>query len=133
MRKAARDEIPPDQAIRLRHAREARGFADAKAAAKFFAWKYNSYAQHENGLRGLRRKVAEKYATAYGVTVGWLLTGEGDRTPAKLRPRGQAQQQPTRRQDDREWVDRRIGSLTPGELARARTLLGAAFPDKSDV
>jgi phage repressor protein C with HTH and peptisase S24 domain len=66
----------PDFAKRLEKARVARGFASAKAAAKYFGWKYDSYAQHESGLRGIGR-AADKYAKAYRVSEGWLLTGEG--------------------------------------------------------
>lgn len=55
----------------------ARGFTDAKAAATYFGWKYDSYIQHENGTRGLSR-AASKYAKAFRVNVGWLLNGEGD-------------------------------------------------------
>ena len=66
----------PDYAIRLRQARERRGFKDAKAAADYFGWKYDSYAQHENGLRGITR-AADRYAKAFKVSKGWLLTGEG--------------------------------------------------------
>lgn len=66
----------PDYAKRLEKARIARGFDTAKAAAKYFGWIYDTYAQHESGLRGIGR-VAGKYATAYRVSEGWLLTGEG--------------------------------------------------------
>jgi len=66
----------PDAAKRLEKARLARGFEDAKAAATYFGWKYDTYAQHENGLRGLVRAV-DKYAKAFRVSEAWLLTGEG--------------------------------------------------------
>lgn len=66
----------PETAKRLEQARVARGFADAKAAARFFGWKYDTYAQHENGTRGISR-AAETYARAFRVSPGWLLTGEG--------------------------------------------------------
>lgn len=66
----------PAEAQRLRLARKRRGFKSAKDAAEFFAWSYNSYAQHENGTRGIK-KAARKYAIAYRVSEGWLLTGEG--------------------------------------------------------
>lgn len=68
----------PEQAQRLVEARIKRGFKDAKAAAVYFGWKYNSYAQHESGLRGLRKDTAERYARAYRVSPAWLLTGEGE-------------------------------------------------------
>lgn len=133
MRKKAADEVLPDQAIRLRQAREARGFPDAKAAAKFFGFVYDTYAQHENGNRGIRRAVAERYGKAYGVSPAWLLTGEGTRVAAvPTRPiRHQRQQQPNRREvDDLEWFDDLLNSLTPDELTRAKTLFYAAFPHK---
>lgn len=66
----------PDEAKRLEQARIARGFPDAKSAAKFFGWNYYTYVQHENGTRGISR-AAEKYASAFRVSPGWLLTGEG--------------------------------------------------------
>lgn len=66
----------PDYAKRLEDARVARGFKTAKAACDFFGWNYNSYAQHEQGNRGISRASA-KYARSYRVSEGWLLTGEG--------------------------------------------------------
>lgn len=66
----------PDQAKRLEQARKARGFGTPKKAATFFGWKYETYIQHEQGLRGISR-AAGKYATAFKVSEGWLLTGEG--------------------------------------------------------
>lgn len=69
------DDRPP-AAIRLEQARRVRGFADAKAASKFFGWSYPTYIQHESGERGIVR-AASKYAKAFRVSEGWLLTGEG--------------------------------------------------------
>ncbi|WP_368649550.1 helix-turn-helix domain-containing protein [Brucella intermedia] len=66
----------PDFAKRLEEARLARGFKTAKSACDFFGWNYNSYAQHEQGNRGISR-VSAKYAKAYRVSEAWLLTGEG--------------------------------------------------------
>ena len=66
----------PDYAKRLEGARIARGFKTAKSACDFFGWNYNSYAQHEQGNRGISR-VSAKYAKAYRVSEAWLLTGEG--------------------------------------------------------
>ncbi len=64
------------EARRLEQARIARGFKDAKAAAAYFGWKYDSYIQHERGERGLSRSAA-RYAKALRVSRAWLLTGEG--------------------------------------------------------
>lgn len=66
----------PNAAKRLEEARIARGFKTSKEAATYFGWSYDTYAQHENGTRGIIR-AAEKYAKAYRVSAGWLLTGEG--------------------------------------------------------
>lgn len=66
----------PDYAKRLERARLARGFPTAKDAARFFGWPYDTYAQHENGTRGIGRAAA-KYAKAFRASEGWLLTGEG--------------------------------------------------------
>ena len=66
----------PDPAKRLEKARLARGFQTAKDAATYFGWSYPTYAQHEQGLRGIPRAAA-KYAKAFRVSEGWLLTGEG--------------------------------------------------------
>lgn len=67
----------PEPAKRLKQAREERGFRSAKDAAVFFGWNYDTYAQHENGLRGIGRAV-KRYALAFRVSEAWLLTGEGD-------------------------------------------------------
>ncbi|MCF1502947.1 LexA family transcriptional regulator [Afifella sp. H1R] len=66
----------PDYAKRLQQAREARGLATAKDAARRFGWVYETYIQHEQGIRGITR-AASKYAKAFRVSEGWLLTGEG--------------------------------------------------------
>lgn len=67
----------PDFAKRLEIARRARLFDSAKAATDFHGWKYDTYVQHERGERGITR-AAQKYARAYKVSAGWLLTGEGE-------------------------------------------------------
>ncbi len=41
-----------------------------------YGWKYETYVQHERGERGLSRS-AGRYADAFRVSEGWLLTGEG--------------------------------------------------------
>lgn len=66
----------PEPAQRLEQARKARGFKTPKAAASFFGWSYETYIQHEQGTRGISR-AAGKYAKAFRVSEGWLLTGEG--------------------------------------------------------
>jgi len=61
---------------RLKAARSAKGFATATDAARAHGWKEATYLGHENGTRGMGR-AAPQYAKAFGVTVGWLLNGEG--------------------------------------------------------
>jgi phage repressor protein C with HTH and peptisase S24 domain len=63
---------------RLQFARENAGFENATDAARAFAWNENTYRSHENGERGLRPAVAERYAKAFRTSAAWLLTGEGD-------------------------------------------------------
>ncbi|MBZ9852828.1 helix-turn-helix domain-containing protein [Mesorhizobium sp. CA13] len=65
-----------EQAARLKKAREMRGFDSAKAAASYFGFNYNTYAQHENGRAGITR-AAKEYARAFRVREAWLITGEG--------------------------------------------------------
>ncbi|WP_208438777.1 XRE family transcriptional regulator [Bartonella grahamii] len=69
-------EQKPDQAIRLTEARIAKGFKSARAAAQYYGWPYYTYIQHEQGVRGIN-KAASRYAKAFNVSTGWLLTGEG--------------------------------------------------------
>lgn len=71
------DEQKPEPAIRLEKARIARGFKSPKEAAKYFGWVYETYIQHEQGIRGLSRQ-SKKYADAFRVSEAWLLTGEGE-------------------------------------------------------
>ncbi len=62
---------------RLQTARQRAGFENATDAARAFGWNENTYRSHENGERGLKKDIAEKYARAFGVSPAWLLTGEG--------------------------------------------------------
>jgi len=66
----------PEAAKRLESARVKRGFATAKDAARYFGWVYETYIQHEQGIRGIGRQ-SKKYADAFRVSEAWLLTGEG--------------------------------------------------------
>ncbi|ACB97373.1 transcriptional regulator, XRE family (plasmid) [Beijerinckia indica subsp. indica ATCC 9039] len=60
---------------RLRRARKNAGFPSATEAARAFGWNANTYRSHENGERGVRMAMAERYAKAFRVSVPWLLTG----------------------------------------------------------
>lgn len=62
---------------RLQEARKKAGYSTAPAAAEALGVKPATYYQHENGLRGITRKNAERYAAFYRVDLAWLLTGHG--------------------------------------------------------
>lgn len=66
---------------RLRAARKAAGYATAKDAAEAFGWNRNTVTSNENGNRTFSRESAERYASAYRVDLGWLLTGKGEMRP----------------------------------------------------
>jgi hypothetical protein len=68
---------------RLQIARRNAGFENATDAARAFAWNENTYRSHENGERGLRLPIAERYAKAFNTSAAWLLTGEGE---SEVRP-----------------------------------------------
>ena len=65
-----------EQKDRLAQARRDAGYATAISATTQNNWNYSTYSQHERGQRGITRKAAKKYAEAYNVSAGWLLTGE---------------------------------------------------------
>jgi phage repressor protein C with HTH and peptisase S24 domain len=62
---------------RLRQARANAGFSSARAAALRFGWTVSTYASHENGQTPVPAREAPKYARAFRVSPGWILTGEG--------------------------------------------------------
>lgn len=70
---------PGDRLRRLR----LKKYRTAKEAAQAYGWNEFTYAAHENGLRGIKTKVAEKYAVAFGSTASYILTGasNGDAGP----------------------------------------------------
>ena len=73
----------PDSAKRLETARKNRGFKSAREACSYFGWNYSTYLQHENGIRGFVRAAA-RYAKAYRVSEGWLITGQNGATSTSL-------------------------------------------------
>lgn len=66
-----------DASDRLRELRIKRGYATAADAAKAFGWNEHTYKSHENGIRGIKTEAARKYASAYGSSAGFILTGGG--------------------------------------------------------
>lgn len=67
---------------RLKAARIKAGYAEAAQAARAFGWKEVTYSKHESGERGLRPKVAERYAKAFRVTPEYLLYARSKLPPA---------------------------------------------------
>ncbi|NTG00171.1 helix-turn-helix transcriptional regulator [Agrobacterium rhizogenes] len=61
---------------RLKQARKAAGFKTAKIAAESLGVAYSTYAQHENGTRGITRE-AELYTRRYKISLDWLMRGKG--------------------------------------------------------
>lgn len=66
-----------DRSHRLRHAREAAGFATAAAAAEAFGWKRFTYTSNENGNAPFSYRRAKDYALAFGVRMEWLYDADG--------------------------------------------------------
>lgn len=53
------------------------GYDEPTEAARAFGWNISTYLSHENGTRGLRPPVAERYAKAFRVPAEWLLYARG--------------------------------------------------------
>lgn len=70
---------------RLRRARLEAGYRSGTDAAKAMGAVEATYLGHENGSRGLGR-AATRYASFYGVSVEWLLTGRGTPKPNQKHP-----------------------------------------------
>lgn len=64
---------------RLRRARIEAGFESAVDAARAYGWNEATYRSHENGIRGLLKEPAERYARAFKKPVEWLLFGKNQR------------------------------------------------------
>jgi DNA-binding XRE family transcriptional regulator len=60
---------------RLQKARQEAGYENAVDAARAFGWGQSTYISHENGTRGLKPTIAERYAKAFRVTPEWILYG----------------------------------------------------------
>lgn len=65
-------------ADRITAARKGAGFRSRRAATDEFDWPFDTYVSHEMGRRNPNRSTLRKYASAFGVTLNWLLTGLGD-------------------------------------------------------
>lgn len=65
-----------EPADRLRQLRIKKGFETTADAAAAFGWNPNTYKSHENGERGIKLPVARQYASAFGSSASYILTGE---------------------------------------------------------
>lgn len=74
----ATKRIMEEPCDRLEKARRNAGFEQAVEAARAFGWQESTYVSHENGTRGIRPEVAERYARAFRVRPEWLLYGRHD-------------------------------------------------------
>lgn len=73
---------------RLQQARKKAGFIGPTEAAEAYGWRTVTYTSHENGTRGLRPEVAQRYAKAFRVPAEWLLYGRNSSSRVKPeRPR----------------------------------------------
>lgn len=69
-----KDHLPKD---RLKSAREAAGYATRQdAVSSIRGLNLNTLTSNENGNRAISRKMAQKYAEAFGVSAGWILYGD---------------------------------------------------------
>lgn len=72
---------------RLREARLKAGFHNATDAARAYNLGVSTYISHENGARGLKPDVAERYAKAFRTSPEWLLYGKTKKgTPSPESP-----------------------------------------------
>jgi hypothetical protein len=78
---AAGMNADPETAARLRSARVKAGFESAALAARALGMKPPTYVHHENATRGLLDH-ASVYASFFGVSLEWLVTGRGSMTGA---------------------------------------------------
>lgn len=60
---------------RLRTARVAKGYHNAKLFAKQYGFVYTTYISHENGKLPISENAARKYATILNISPAWLLHG----------------------------------------------------------
>jgi len=73
---------------RLKQARKKARYTSAEAAAEAMGVSPSTYAQHENGLRGIPAKKAERYGKFFRVAPEWILYGaKGDTQEVDLGPR----------------------------------------------
>lgn len=94
------DDNDQARGARLAIARSKR-YASATEAARALGIPPATYAQHENGLRGFKR-VAERYADFFRVSLEWLLTGRGEMARSNGISSSIVEPRPEERQDARD-------------------------------
>lgn len=110
---ATADDISiPARAARLKLARKAK-FRWASDAASHVGVHQVTLRAHEAGQNGFPIETAELYATAFGVNINWLLTGDGE--PGDLTPT-------TETRSDPPWTVRALAG------GKARIDLGMTLP-----
>jgi phage repressor protein C with HTH and peptisase S24 domain len=78
---ATRILLVDERDLRLRQARQAKGYETATAAAEAFGWNRNTYVANENGNAPFSYKRAKEYAAAFGVRPEWLYDAAGPMLP----------------------------------------------------
>jgi SOS-response transcriptional repressor LexA len=68
---------------RLRSARIAAGYPNAKSAALAHGWNHNTYSSNENGYASFSFPRAKLYADAFGVRPEWLYLGDNPDSAAQ--------------------------------------------------
>jgi phage repressor protein C with HTH and peptisase S24 domain len=68
---------------RLKQLRLAAGYETQNALAQAMGIGVTTYANHENGTRGLTADAAERYSRFFKVNLDWLFTGKGEARPRK--------------------------------------------------
>lgn len=71
---------------RLKQARLKAGYENAVDAARAYGWGVSTYVSHENGTRGLKPRVADRYAKAFRVAAEWILFDKGKKAGQPAEP-----------------------------------------------
>jgi hypothetical protein len=71
------EEAMPEQVARRLYTARCEKYPTASEAARILGVPGPTYLAHENGTRGIRASLADVYATNFGISTQWLLTGRG--------------------------------------------------------
>lgn len=100
---------------RLQRARELAGYEDATDAAKAMGVAPPTYLGHENGSRGMKPAVAQRYAKFFRVSYEWLTLGVGEAKPTSLDARVKGMPPEDRRQiyDYIDFIESKSSGMKP--------------------